>query len=51
MLEFISEGKDLGVIIDYKLRFSNHIVTQVKKVNKLMGLVRLSCTHLDRKEY
>ena len=46
-LEFITEEKDLGVIIDHKLNFSSHIVTQVKKANKMMGLIRRSYTHLD----
>ena len=30
-----------------KLKFSSHIVTQVKKANKMMGLIRRSYTHLD----
>ena len=47
-LDFITEGKDLRVKIDHKLNFSSHIVTQVKKVNKMMDLVRRSYTHLDR---
>ena len=50
-LEFITEEKDLGVIIDHKLNFSSHIVTQVKKANKMMGLIRCSYTHLDRKSF
>ena len=33
ILEFITEEKDLGVIIYHKLNFSSHIVTQVKKAN------------------
>ena len=37
-LKFIDEGKDLGVIIDSKLKFLSHIVKQVKKPNRLMGL-------------
>ena len=37
-LEFITEEKDLEVIIDHKLNFSSHIVTQVKKANKMMSL-------------
>ena len=45
-LEFIAEEKD-GVIIDHKLNFSSHTVTQVKKTNKMMGLIRRSYTHLD----
>ena len=50
-LEFITEEKDLGVIIDHKLNFSSHIVTQVKKANKMMGLIRRSYTHLDRTSF
>ena len=34
-------------MVDHKLNFSNHIVTQVKKANKMMGLIRRSYTHLD----
>ena len=37
-LKFIDEEKDLGVIIDSKLKFLSHIVKQVKKPNRLMGL-------------
>ena len=48
MLEFITEEKDLGVIIDHKLNFSSRVVTQVKKANKMMGLIRRSYTYLDR---
>ena len=46
-LDFIIEEKDLGVIIDHKLNFSSRIATQVKKANKMMGLIRRSYTHLD----
>ena len=46
-LEFITEEKDLGVIIDHKLNFSSHTVTEVKKANKMMGLIRRSYTLLD----
>ena len=46
-LEFITEEKDLGVIIDHKLNFSSHIVEQVIKANKMMGLIRRSDTHLE----
>ena len=45
-LEFINEEKDLGVIIDHKLNLSSHIVTHVKKANKMTGLIRRSYTHL-----
>ena len=46
-LEFTTEEKDFGVIIDRKLNFLSDIVTQVKKANKMMGLIRRSYTHLD----
>ena len=46
-LNFIDEEKDLGVIVDSKLEFSSHIVNQVKKANKLMGLIRRSYNFLD----
>ena len=38
-LQFIDEEKDLGVTIDLKLKFSSHIVNEVKKANMLMGLI------------
>ena len=38
-LQFIDEEKDLGVTIDLKLKFSSHIVNEVKKANWLMGLI------------
>ena len=46
MLEFATEEKDLGVIINHKINFSSHKVTQVKKANKMMRLIRRSYTHL-----
>ena len=38
-LESTDDNKDLGVIIDLKLKFSSRIVNQVKKANRLMGLI------------
>ena len=46
-LQFIDEGKDLGVIIDSKLKFSSHIVNQLKKANRLMRLIQRSYNLLD----
>ena len=51
MMEFITEGKYLKIIINHNLNFSSHIVTQVKKANKIMGLIRRSYTHLDRTSF
>ena len=46
-LKFIDEEKDLRVIIDSKLKFSSHIVNQMKKANRLMGLIWKSYNFLD----
>ena len=46
-LKLIGKEKDLGVIIDSKLKFSSHIVQQAKKANWLMGLIRRSYNFLD----
>ena len=46
-LQFIDEEKDLGVTIDLKLKFSSHIVNEVKKANRLMGLIWRSYNFLD----
>ena len=35
-LKYVDKEKDLGVIIDSKVKFSSHIVNQVKKANRLM---------------
>ena len=51
VLDFVSEEKDLGIIIDNKLNFRSHISTQVKKANRMMGLIRRSFTYLDRSTF
>ena len=48
---FIIGENDLGLIIDYNLNFSSHVVTQVRKANKMVGSVRCSYTYLDRKTF
>ena len=44
-LEFIEKEKNLCVIFDNNLKFSNHI-NQVNKANRLRGLVKRSCTYI-----
>ena len=44
--EFIEKEKNLCVIFDNNLRFSNHIINQVNKANRLRGLVKRSCTYI-----
>ena len=46
-LKFIDEEKDLGVIIDSKLKFSSYVVNQVKTANRLIDLIRRSYNFLD----
>ena len=47
-LESTVAEKDLGVQVDPELKFQKHIETQVKKANKLVGLIRRSFTYLDK---
>ena len=49
--EFIEKEKDLGVIFDNNLKFSSHIINQVNKANRLMGLIRRSYTCLDKNSF
>ena len=41
-----SDLKDLSILIDEYLRFSNHIVEKVNKANKIMGLIHRTFVHL-----
>ena len=40
--------KDLGILVDNELSFSKHVETQVRKANRLVGLIRRSFTYLDK---
>ena len=46
-LENIKLEKDLGVHVDDELKFKEHILIQVEKANKLLGLLRRGFTMLD----
>ena len=39
--------KDLGVTIDNKLKFHQHIASAVKKASRMFGLVKVTFTCLD----
>ena len=43
--------KDLGVLIDNKLSFSDHIAQAVTKANQILGLIRRSFQYLDRETF
>ncbi len=47
-LETVTEEKDLGVIIDEKLKFDKHTEVQANKANKVLGLLRRSFETLDK---
>ena len=50
-LERVENEKDVGVTINSKLKFDEHIQNQVNKANKMMGLVRRSFKFLDIRSF
>ena len=50
-LEETTCEKDLGVNIDNRLTFSNHINAQVNKANSIMGIIRRSFRHLTAQTF
>ena len=46
-LEAVREEKVLGVMVDEKLKFDTHTVTQANKANRVLGLVRRTFDNLD----
>ena len=51
LLEHSTEEKDLGVIIDSKLSFEQHISAKVKQANRMAGLIRRSFEYMDKKMF
>ena len=51
VLEETTCEKDLGVQIDNRLTFSDHINEKVNKANSIMGVVRRAFRHLDAKTF
>ena len=43
--------RDLGVIIDQKLSFDEHIAAKIKKANSMASLIRRTYTYLDEKTF
>jgi hypothetical protein len=48
MIANTMEEKDLGIIIDNKLYFQNHINKQVNKANQKLGLINRSFKYMDK---
>ncbi len=46
-LNRVSSEKDIGVVVDSRLRFDEHINAAASKANRVMGVIRRSYTHLD----
>ena len=46
-LEYVTQEKDLGLIIDENLSFEQHIAEKIKKANSIMGVIRRNMEHLD----
>ena len=50
-MEFTKSEKDIGVVIDSKLSFENHINEKVNKANSIMGVIRRTFEFLDIKTF
>ena len=51
VLESKLDLKDLGVIVDNHLTFSNHIAEKVNKANQIMGLIWRTFVFLDKHNF
>ena len=47
-LRVVEQEKDLGIIFTNQLSFAEHITTQIKKANRLAGMIRRSFEHMDK---
>ena len=47
MIEYVTQEKDLGLIIDENLSFEQHVAEKIKKENLIMGVIRRTMEHLD----
>ena len=50
-LDHVFEEKDLGLIVDSELSFSEHISTKVRTANAMVGLIRRSFSYLSGKSF
>ena len=46
-MEYVTQEKDLNVIIDENLSFEQHIAEKIKKANSIMSVIRRTMEHLD----
>ena len=50
-IENKSEIKDLGIIANENLRFSNRIIDKFNKANQIMGIIRRTMVYLNRHNF
>ena len=50
-IEKVHSEKDLGVIFDNKLNFTEHISTKVTKANQIVGLIFRTFTFVDKEMF
>jgi len=47
----VTGEKDLGILIDDKLKFQQHINQQTKKANQRLGMIKRSFSYMDKKMF
>ena len=47
-LEKVTTEKDLGILLDEKLKFSEHINTKVNKANQILGCIKHTFKHMNK---
>jgi hypothetical protein len=50
-IELSNEEKDLGITIDSKLNFQQHINIQVKKANQKLGIINRTFNYMDKEMF
>ena len=50
-LKYTDKEKDIGVIVDNKLKFEENMNEKINKANSIMGHIRRTFTHLDKKTF
>ena len=50
-IELSNEEKDLGITVESKLNFQQHINIQVKKANKKLGIINRTFNYMDKEMF
>ena len=51
ILETVKSEKDLGVIVDNQLKFSEHIESIARKANRVVGCIARTFKHMNKKSF